>query len=156
MGSVNKVFIIGNLGRDAEMRETQGGHKVVNFSVATTERWKSRDGEAQERTEWHRCVAWNKVGEAVQPYLTKGKQVCVEGSLETRDWVDRDENKRQTTEIKATRITLLGGRRDDERESRGGAGYERRPDGASQDSGGTWSGSGAGGGAAIDEDDIPF
>lgn len=114
MGSVNKVILVGNLGRDAEMRYTTAGAAVATFSIATTESWKGRDGERQEKTEWHRVVLWGKQAESLQEYLVKGKQVYVEGRLQTRQWDDKDGNKRYTTEIKADRITLLGSRRDGE------------------------------------------
>ena len=110
MGSLNKVFLIGNLGRDAEQRHTSSGTAVSNFSLATTDMWTDKSGQRQERTEWHRVVVWDRQAESLQPYLTKGKQICVEGRLQTREWNDRDGNKRNTTEIRADRITLLGGR----------------------------------------------
>jgi single-strand DNA-binding protein len=109
MGSVNKVILVGNLGRDAEVRYTPGGAAVASFSIATTENWTSKDGEKHEQTEWHRIVLWGKSAETLQPYLTKGKQIYVEGRLQTRQWDDKEGNKRYTTEIKADRITLLGG-----------------------------------------------
>ena len=110
MGSVNKVFLIGNLGRDAEQRHTPNGTAVSNFTLATTDMWTDKSGQRQERTEWHRVVVWDRQSESLQPYLTKGKQICVEGRLQTREWNDRDGNKRSTTEIRADRITLLGSR----------------------------------------------
>lgn len=108
---VNKVILVGNLGRDAELRYTPGGAAVSTFSVATTETWKDREGAKQERTEWHRVVLWGKAAEAVNEYLTKGKQVYVEGSLQTRKWEDKDGNERHTTEVKARELKLLGGGR---------------------------------------------
>jgi single-strand DNA-binding protein len=111
MGSLNKVFLIGNLGRDAEQRHTTSGRAVSNFTLATTDNWTDKSsGQRQERTEWHRVVVWGRQAESLQPYLTKGKQICVEGRLQTREWNDRDGNKRSTTEVQADRITLLGGR----------------------------------------------
>ena len=111
MGSLNKVFLIGNLGRDAEQRHTTSGRAVSNFTLATTDNWTDKSsGQRQERTEWHRVVLWGRQAESLQPYLTKGKQICVEGRLQTREWNDRDGNKRSTTEVQADRITLLGGR----------------------------------------------
>lgn len=107
--SLNKVMLIGHLGQDPELRHTQGGTAVCNFSLATTERWKDKSGEKQERTEWHRCVAWGKPGEVLAKYLTKGSQVYIEGSLETKQWEDKDGNKRYTTEIKVRDFTFLGG-----------------------------------------------
>lgn len=108
MGSVNKAILVGNLGRDAEVRFTPGGQAVATFSIATTENWTSKDGERREQTEWHRIVLWGKSAEALQPYLTKGKQVYVEGRLQTRSW-EKDGQKHYTTEVKADRIVLLGG-----------------------------------------------
>jgi single-strand DNA-binding protein len=109
MGSVNKVILVGNLGRDAELRYTPGGAAVATLNLATTEVWNDRNQQRQEKTEWHRIVLWGKQAESLQEYLTKGKQIYVEGRLQTRQWDDKDGNKRYTTEIKADRITLLGG-----------------------------------------------
>ena len=108
MGSVNKVILVGNLGRDPEVRYTQGGSPVANFTLATNEVWTDKAGAKQERTEWHRVVAWGKTAEIARDHLGKGKQVYIEGSLQTRQWEDRDGNKRSTTEIKAGRLVLLG------------------------------------------------
>jgi len=108
MASVNKVILIGNLGRDPETRYTQGGTPVSNFTMATTERWTDPSGEKKERTEWHRIVVWGKQAEIASQYLRKGRQVYIEGSLQTREWTDRDGNKRQTTEVRAQRLQLLG------------------------------------------------
>src|ERR671914_2568723 len=109
MGSVNKVILVGNLGRDAELRYTPGGSPVATLNLATTEIWNDKAGQKQEKTEWHRVVLWGKTAESLSEYLTKGKQIYVEGRLQTRQWDDKDGNKRYTTEIKADRITLLGG-----------------------------------------------
>jgi single-strand DNA-binding protein len=109
MGSVNKVILVGNLGRDAELRYTPGGAAVATLNLATTEVWNDKGGQRQEKTEWHRIVLWGKQAESLQEYLTKGKQIYVEGRLQTRQWDDKDGHKRYTTEIKADRITLLGG-----------------------------------------------
>jgi single-strand DNA-binding protein len=109
MGSVNKVILVGNLGRDAELRYTPGGSAVATLNLATTEVWNDKQGQRQEKTEWHRIVLWGKQAESLQEYLTKGKQIYVEGRLQTRQWDDKDGNKRYTTEIKADRITLLSG-----------------------------------------------
>jgi single-strand DNA-binding protein len=108
MASVNKVILIGNLGRDPEVRYTQSGTAVANFTLATNEVWTDKGGERQERTEWHRIVVWGKQAEIVREHLSKGKQVFVEGSLQTRQWDDREGHKRQTTEIKASRVVMLG------------------------------------------------
>ena len=109
MGSVNRVILVGNLGRDAELRYTAGGAAVATLGLATTEVWNDKQGQKQEKTEWHRIVLWGKQAESLKEYLVKGKQIYVEGRLQTRQWDDKDGNKRYTTEIKADRITLLGG-----------------------------------------------
>ena len=109
MGSVNKVILVGNLGRDVELRYTPGGAAVATISLATTEVWNDKNGQRQERTEWHRIILWGKQAESLQEYLKKGKQIYVEGRLQTRQWDDKDGNKRYTTEVKADRLTLLGG-----------------------------------------------
>ncbi len=108
MGSVNKVILVGNLGADAELRYTGGGMAVANFRIATTEVWKDKDGQKQEQTEWHRVSLWGKQAEAVAQYLVKGKQVYVEGRIQTRKWQDKEGQDRYSTEIKADRVTLLG------------------------------------------------
>jgi single-strand DNA-binding protein len=108
MAGVNKVMLIGNLGRDPEVRYTGEGTPVANFTMATTERWNDPSGERKERTEWHRIVVWGKQAEIAGEYLRKGRQVWVEGSLQTREWTDREGNKRQTTEIRAQRFQMLG------------------------------------------------
>jgi single-strand DNA-binding protein len=109
MGSVNKVILVGNLGRDAELRYTPGGSPVATINLATTEVWNDKAGQRQEKTEWHRVVLWGKTAESLNEYLTKGKQIYVEGRLQTRQWDDKDGNKRYTTEIRGDRIVLLGG-----------------------------------------------
>lgn len=107
MGSLNKVLLIGRLGQDPEKRVTPGGHSVVNFSLATTEYSKDQSGNKKERTEWHSVVAWNKQAELVEQYCHKGSQLFVEGSLQTRDWQDKDGNKRYTTEIVVRNMQFL-------------------------------------------------
>jgi len=140
MGSMNKAIIIGNLGRDAELRYTTSGAAVATLNVATTETWKDKDsGEKKEKTEWHRVVVWGKQAEALAGYLTKGKQIAVEGSIQTRKWDDKDGNTRYTTEIKSHHITLLGG------------GGGRRDESETTDAG-----SGAPPMEPITDDDIPF
>ena len=106
---VNKVILIGNLGRDPEIKFTTSGDAVVNFSIATTERW-TKDGQKNEKTEWHRIVAWRRLAEICGEYLKKGSQVYIEGKLQTRSWEDKDGNKRYTTEIVANNLQMLGGR----------------------------------------------
>ncbi len=109
MRGVNKVILIGNLGRDPEVRYTPSGVAVANFSIATSEEWKDKDsGQKQERTEWHRIVAWRRLGEICGEYLHKGSQVYIEGKLQTRSWEDRDGNKRYTTEVYAISMQMLG------------------------------------------------
>lgn len=122
MGSVNLVILIGNLGRDAEIKHTPSGATVATCTLATTKQWKNSHGEKKEKTEWHRVVIWGKTADAVGQYLKKGKQVSIEGELQTRQWDDKDGNKRYTTEIHANRVVLLGGgggRRDDEPDESG-------------------------------------
>jgi single-strand DNA-binding protein len=110
MGSVNKVILVGNLGRDAELRYTPGGAAVATLNLATTEVWNDKaSGQRQEKTEWHRIVLWGKSAESLNEYLTKGKQIYVEGRLQTRKWQDKDGNDKYTTEIRGDRIVLLGG-----------------------------------------------
>jgi single-strand DNA-binding protein len=108
VGSVNKVILVGNLGRDAELRYTSGGTAVATLSLATTEVWNDKGGQRQEKTEWHRVVLWGKSAESLNEYLTKGKQVYVEGRLQTRQW-DEHGTTRYTTEVRADRTVLLGG-----------------------------------------------
>jgi single-strand DNA-binding protein len=108
MGSVNKVILVGNLGRDAELRYTPGGAPVATLNLATTEVWNDKGGQKQEKTEWHRIVLWGKSAESLNEYLVKGKQIYVEGRLQTRQWDDKDGNKRYTTEIRGDRVVLLG------------------------------------------------
>lgn len=107
-GSVNKVILVGFLGQDPTVRFTKAGQAVASFSIATSEKWKGKDGNDEEKTEWHRIVAWGKLGEICGEYLSKGKQVYIEGRLQTREWDDKDGNKRSTTEIVANQMTMLG------------------------------------------------
>ncbi|MFZ5586636.1 MAG: single-stranded DNA-binding protein [Thermodesulfobacteriota bacterium] len=134
---VNKVILVGNLGADPEMKYTAGGTPICTFRLATSESFKDRDGNQQERTEWHRVVAWSKLAELCGQYLSKGRQVYVEGSLRTRSWDDQDGNKRYTTEVVARDVQFLGS----------GAG------------GGSGSGGGSGefgGPPPLGDEDIPF
>ena len=107
---VNKVILIGNLGSDPELRYTGSGTAVCNFSLATSESYKDRDGNQVENTEWHRVVAWARLAEICGEYLKKGRQVYIEGQLQTRQWEDKDGNTKYTTEIKAREMQMLGGR----------------------------------------------
>ncbi len=112
MAGLNKVILIGNIGRDPELRYTASGQPVANFSLATSESWTNRDGEREQRTEWHRIVAWGRLAEICGEHLSKGKQVYIEGRLQTREWEDRDGNKRRTTEVTAQQLLMLGRRGD--------------------------------------------
>ncbi len=107
---MNKVILIGNLGANPEMRFTQGGQAVAHLRIATSERWTDRNGQKQESTEWHRVVVFGKQAEIAGQYLTKGRQVCIEGRLQTRQWQDQQGQKRFTTEIVAQRVEFVGGR----------------------------------------------
>jgi len=107
---VNKVILVGNLGANPEVRSTQGGQMVANLRLATTERWTDKNGQKQEQTEWHRVVVWGRLAEIVSQYLTKGRQIYVEGRIRTRQWQDQQGQKRFTTEIVAQNIQMLGSR----------------------------------------------
>jgi single-strand DNA-binding protein len=109
MAGINKVILVGNLGKDPELRHTPQGQAVCNFSIATSESWTDKGGQKQERTEWHRIVVWGKLGELCAKYLTKGRQAYIEGKLQTRAWDDKDGQKRYTTEVVATTVQFLGG-----------------------------------------------
>lgn len=168
-GSVNKVILVGNLGRDPDVRTMQNGGKVVNLSLATSETWKDRDGNRQEKTEWHRVVIFNeRLGEVAERYLKKGSTIYIEGSLQTRKWTDQSGQEKYTTEVVLQRfrgeLTMLGGR--NEGGSGGGGGYGGSQGGGYDDggygggSGGSGSG-GQGGGSGPDysqdlDDEIPF
>jgi len=139
MAGVNKVILLGNLGRDPEVRYTPSGAAVANFTIATSEEWKDKDsGEKQERTEWHRVVAWRRLGEICGEYLHKGSQVYIEGRLQTKSWEDREGNKRYTTEIVAQTMQMLGSPR---KEGKTKSVEERYPDEEP---------------ISIPDDDIPF
>jgi single-strand DNA-binding protein len=111
MAGVNKVILVGNLGRDPEIRYTQGGQPVANFTLATTESFTSREGKREERTEWHRIVVWGKTAELCTQYLAKGRTVYLEGRIQTREWEDKEGQKRRTTEVVAQTVQFLGGPR---------------------------------------------
>ena len=110
MAGVNKVIIVGNLGQDPEIKYTSGGDAVANFSVATSESWKDKAGNKQERTEWHRCVAWRKLAEIIQQYVRKGSKIYIEGKLQTRKWQGSDGQDRYTTEIVVDQMQMLDGK----------------------------------------------
>jgi len=106
-GSINKVILIGNLGKDPELRFTGMGQPVCNFSIATSESWKNKQGKSQERTEWHRITAWGKLAELCAQYLSKGRKAYVEGHLQTRKWQDKDKTERYITEVVAREVVFL-------------------------------------------------
>ncbi len=150
MASVNKVILVGNLGRDPEVRYMPSGDAIANLSVATTETWKDKNGEKQEATEWHRVVFFGKQAEICGQYLKKGSQIYVEGSLRTRKWQDKDGQDRYTTEIRGERMQMLGSR------AGGGTadyGDTREESGRVPEAGG---GMKQGGGFGDLDDDIPF
>ena len=121
MGSLNRVMLIGNLGRDPEVRYTGSGAAVANFTLATNEVWTNKKGEREEKTEWHRIVAFGKLGEICEQYLGKGKQIYIEGKLQTRSWEDKEGTKRSTTEIVANNMMMLGRAGDVHQVSSGGS-----------------------------------
>ena len=142
MASVNKVILLGNLGRDPETRYTTGGDAVTNLNIATSEQWKDKSGEKQERTEWHRVVLFGRQAEIAGEYLKKGRSVYIEGRLQTRKYTDKDGVEKYSTEIVADRMQLLGGR-----DGPGGGGGDVDFS-AANSSGGERSGGGGGGGGA--------
>src|SRR5215470_11260206 len=152
MASVNKVILVGNLGRDPETRYTTGGDAVTNIRVATTDTWKDKNGEKQERTEWHTVVFFGRQAEIAGEYLKKGSQVYIEGRLQTRKWQDKEGKDRYTTEIVADRMQMLGSR------SGGSDSAPREPRAAAEAGGGGGKPAGKKGGASFDDmdDDIPF
>jgi single-strand DNA-binding protein len=143
---VNKVILIGNLGRDPEVRSTPSGQPVASFTLATSRRWKDKNGQRQEQTEWHQIVVWGKQAEIAGQYLTKGKQIYLEGRLQTRSWDDRQTGeKRYRTEVVCDNFQMLGSR------GGGGGGDFEQGGAAPADEGGF-----GGGGGDLDDDDIPF
>ena len=115
MASLNKTLLIGRLGDDPKVRYMPSGEAIANISVATTDSWKDRNGEKQDKTEWHRVSFFGKLAEIVGEYLKKGSQVYIEGRLQTRKWVDKEGQDKYTTEIVADRMQMLGGRKEEER-----------------------------------------
>ena len=156
MASVNKVILIGNLGKDPETRYLPSGDAVTNFSIATSEKWKSKSGEQQEHTEWHRISMFGKVAEIAGEYLKKGSPVYVEGRIRTRKWQDKEGQDKYTTEIVADRMQLLGSRGGGSGGSEPMSREPREP--AAAGSGGGKPAAGKKGGGAFDQmdDDIPF
>jgi single-strand DNA-binding protein len=159
--SVNKVILVGRLGRDPETRYTSGGQAVANFSVATDESYKDRNGERQKRTEWHKIVVWGKQAEIAQQYLKKGSLVFIEGRIQSREWQDKEGQKRTSFEIVANNFRMLGGRAEGAAAAAGGGGMgggaarggdEMESHAAPADD----FGGGAASGPEISDEDIPF
>ncbi len=150
MGSVNKVILVGNLGRDAELKFTPSGFPISSFSLATTDRRRDKDNNWQDKTEWHRIKLLGKQAESLQDYLKKGKQIYVEGRLETRSWDDKDGQKKYMTEIIADRVQLLGGR------GEGGGGRSAGGRGGDDMDHYEEAGGGSSGPSDLTDDDIPF
>ena len=158
--SLNKVTLIGNLGSDPEIRTATGGNKVANFSLATSREWKDASGNKQEKTEWHRCVAWSQLADIIERYVKKGDKLFVEGRIEYRQWQDKDGQTKYATDINVRELIMLGGGR-----SGGGDSASRSP---SKTKAGAGAGAGAGGAAGGQEfeefpgalqdgdDDLPF
>jgi single-strand DNA-binding protein len=163
--SVNKVILVGRLGQNPEVRYTPSGSAVANFSVATNETWTDKQGQKQERTEWHRIVVWGKLAELCGKYLEKGRQCYVEGRLQTRSWQDKDGTTKYSTEVQATTIQFLGGERGAGTGANAGGFNQSNKGGAndfnqSNSNFGEQPGAGFGGAApsepSFTEDDIPF
>ena len=148
MGSLNKVQLIGNVCQDPEVRHTKSGQAVTSFSLATSERWTGKDGNKEEKTEFHRIVIWGKLAEISGEYLSKGKQIYVEGKNQTREWDDKDGNKRQTTEVVCHIMTMLG--------QAGGSGAGQASSSNSGPPASSEAPSSSGGSDEFEEDDIPF
>jgi single-strand DNA-binding protein len=162
--SVNKVILVGRLGRDPETRYTGGGQAVANFSIATDETYKDKNGERQKRTEWHKIVVWGKQAEIAQQYLKKGSLIFIEGRIQSREWQDKEGQKRTSFEIVATNFRMLGGRADGAAAGAGGGAHRSGGGGSDFDdqSGPEESYGGGGGGHSqssgpeISDEDIPF
>ncbi|HVO58332.1 MAG TPA: single-stranded DNA-binding protein [Dongiaceae bacterium] len=157
--SVNKVILVGRLGRDPETRYTGGGQAVANFSVATDETYRDKAGERQKRTEWHKIVVWGKQAEIAQQYLKKGSLVFIEGRIQSREWQDKEGQKRTSFEIVANNFRMLGGRGDGAAGGGGGSyagGGASRSEEHDQSGPGDDFGGGGGGGPEISDEDIPF
>jgi len=157
-GGVNKVILVGHLGADPDMRYTPSGQGVCELRLATSESWNDKNGQRQERTEWHRIVVWGKRAEVCSKYLAKGRQVFVEGRIQTRTYDDKDGNKRYITEIIANDVQFLGGGK----EGGGGGGRGEGPPAPAEGDMGGYGGGGSGGaggsrgGGGGPDDDIPF
>jgi single-strand DNA-binding protein len=160
--SVNKVILVGRLGRDPETRYTGGGQAVANFSIATDETYKDKNGERQKRTEWHKIVVWGKQAEIAQQYLKKGSLIFIEGRIQSREWQDKEGQKRTSFEIVATNFRMLGGRADGAAAGagggshRGGGGDFDDQSGPEESYGGGSGGHAQSSGPEISDEDIPF
>ncbi len=159
--SVNKVILVGRLGRDPETRYTSGGQAVANFSVATDESYKDRNGERQKRTEWHKIVVWGKQAEIAQQYLKKGSLIFIEGRIQSREWQDKEGQKRTSFEIVASNFRMLGGRAEGAAAGAGAGAGGGRSGGDEGESHAApaddFGGGGAGpSGPEISDEDIPF
>ncbi len=141
--SVNKVILIGRLGKDPELKYTQSGRAVVNFSVATNERWKGQDGQKQESTTWHNIVAWGKQAEVIKEYLSKGREIYIEGRIDNRSYDDKEGNKKYISEVVVQNFQFIGGRGDS---AGGGSASSGPPDSSPPPPSGE----------ASDDDDLPF
>lgn len=156
MASVNKVILVGNLGRDPEVKFTPNGDAVCNFSIATTDSWKDKHGQKQERTEWHNIVMYRKLAEIAGEYLKKGRPVYIEGRLQTRKWQTKEGDDRYTTEIIADSMQMLGSR-DGGQSSSGGGEYDQTPrEQPARQAAHAKAPAAAGSGFDDFEDDIPF
>lgn len=157
MASVNRIMILGNLGADPEVRYTNGGQAVCSMRIATTEVWTDKEGARQERTEWHSVSVWGKQAESCGQYLAKGRQVFVEGRLQSREYTDKEGVERKIWEVQADRVTFIGGGgRDDGAGGGGGQRGQRGGGNRSGGGGGSWQGAGGRGGQPEGDDPIPF
>jgi single-strand DNA-binding protein len=161
--SVNKVILVGRLGRDPETRYTGGGQAVANFSIATDETYKDKNGERQKRTEWHKIVVWGKQAEIAQQYLKKGSLIFIEGRIQSREWQDKEGQKRTSFEIVASNFRMLGGRADGAAAGASGGAHRGGGGGDFDDQSGPEESYGGGGGGhaqssgpEISDEDIPF
>ncbi|OLD82508.1 MAG: single-stranded DNA-binding protein [Acidobacteria bacterium] len=164
--SVNKVILVGRLGRDPETRYTGGGQAVANFSVATDESYKDKNGERQKRTEWHKIVVWGKQAEIAQQYLKKGSLIFIEGRIQSREWQDKEGQKRTSFEIVASNFRMLGGRAEGAAAAgagasggagaRAGGGDDFESHAAPADDSYGGGGASSGGAPEISDEDIPF
>ncbi|MEI7594250.1 MAG: single-stranded DNA-binding protein [Bacteroidota bacterium] len=143
--SVNRVILVGNLGKDPEIRNLEGGAKVASFSLATSEKYTNKSGEKVDQTEWHNIQVWGKLADIVEQWMKKGQMVYIEGRLRTRSWEDKDKVKRYTTEILADNIKMLGGKRDENNTQSGFAGTEKSVQSADKDNS-----------IPAPDDDLPF